>query len=602
MSEDDSVVETDQCCKVCGKDDDDANMVLCDLCDLGYHIYCHTPKLTMADIPEGDLPWYCAACTKMQSRLTEVVWARVNAKKDDWWPCFIYNPQELPEYLQDKAFKNIALNKFSIYYYSANNYGFVPNNSLNLKSWQEGVDENLMTAKLLTKNKKEQQQWKEAVELAATEFLLPGDQRVKWNHEDAMSEEDEKEAAGSDDDEDDESEEELEVVDDSKKRGRPASGKSARKSEKRAKDSAGSVVKKKGADSAKYPLLTGFLTSLKAVLSEEPINTTRAVALVQKVGRNPPARTDIQTDSVCKELISILKTSMKHENEKIKEAGVAWKEAWRAHWGTKSAGSSSSATTGTSTDTSSATRPSISQVANAMTSKSKGSTIGINLVKKSSSDNAFGMKERPRADAADLKSQPAVSRLNLSNPTTSIAPQVTQVKKPPATVSITKRFLTQKVAAPPAPAPKVTTTPGHASTSGGQGSSSNGGMPRSGSGSRLQSLSGGRPAEIIIPKEETPNEGKIDAAGIRHVMREGVVRMVWFVLRNTDAAIKIEQKACEIYGKDRSNEYVHKCRKIAYFLPKDMLLRIIEPKSDPLDLGTLFTMDFSQINQNNSRM
>nr|XP_017257915.1 PREDICTED: methyl-CpG-binding domain-containing protein 9-like isoform X2 [Daucus carota subsp. sativus] len=45
-------------CKVCGIDDDDANVLLCDKCNAEYHQYCLDPPL--AKIPEEN--WYCPSC------------------------------------------------------------------------------------------------------------------------------------------------------------------------------------------------------------------------------------------------------------------------------------------------------------------------------------------------------------------------------------------------------------------------------------------------------------------------------------------------------------------------------------------------------------
>merc|ERR1719233_1988637 len=45
-------------CKVCRRKTDSDNMLLCDSCDTGYHIYCLKPKLKA--IPSGD--WFCPEC------------------------------------------------------------------------------------------------------------------------------------------------------------------------------------------------------------------------------------------------------------------------------------------------------------------------------------------------------------------------------------------------------------------------------------------------------------------------------------------------------------------------------------------------------------
>ncbi|KAK3579708.1 hypothetical protein CHS0354_025743 [Potamilus streckersoni] len=45
-------------CQICRKDNNEAELLLCDGCDRGYHTYCFKPKLE--NIPEGD--WYCFEC------------------------------------------------------------------------------------------------------------------------------------------------------------------------------------------------------------------------------------------------------------------------------------------------------------------------------------------------------------------------------------------------------------------------------------------------------------------------------------------------------------------------------------------------------------
>ncbi|KAL0275653.1 UNVERIFIED_CONTAM: hypothetical protein PYX00_003449 [Menopon gallinae] len=45
-------------CKICRRGGDAVNMLLCDGCDRGFHVYCLKPKLTT--IPEGD--WFCRSC------------------------------------------------------------------------------------------------------------------------------------------------------------------------------------------------------------------------------------------------------------------------------------------------------------------------------------------------------------------------------------------------------------------------------------------------------------------------------------------------------------------------------------------------------------
>jgi hypothetical protein len=47
-------------CEVCNYGDHESSLLLCDGCDLGYHIYCLSPKLKAP--PAGD--WHCPACIK----------------------------------------------------------------------------------------------------------------------------------------------------------------------------------------------------------------------------------------------------------------------------------------------------------------------------------------------------------------------------------------------------------------------------------------------------------------------------------------------------------------------------------------------------------
>jgi len=49
-----------KCCSICGTSDNDDQLLFCDDCDRGYHVYCLTPPLTSP--PEGC--WSCKLCIK----------------------------------------------------------------------------------------------------------------------------------------------------------------------------------------------------------------------------------------------------------------------------------------------------------------------------------------------------------------------------------------------------------------------------------------------------------------------------------------------------------------------------------------------------------
>lgn len=53
------ILEDPTYCEICGSCDREDRMLLCDGCDLGYHLECLDPPLD--DIPEGS--WYCDGCT-----------------------------------------------------------------------------------------------------------------------------------------------------------------------------------------------------------------------------------------------------------------------------------------------------------------------------------------------------------------------------------------------------------------------------------------------------------------------------------------------------------------------------------------------------------
>ncbi|CAH1169684.1 unnamed protein product [Phaedon cochleariae] len=51
-------------CRICHRQKDSENMLLCDNCNLGHHLYCLKPKLTT--IPKGD--WFCDKCNKEKEK------------------------------------------------------------------------------------------------------------------------------------------------------------------------------------------------------------------------------------------------------------------------------------------------------------------------------------------------------------------------------------------------------------------------------------------------------------------------------------------------------------------------------------------------------
>ncbi|XP_014676074.1 PREDICTED: bromodomain adjacent to zinc finger domain protein 2B-like [Priapulus caudatus] len=50
-------------CQICRRGDNEAELLLCDSCDKGFHTYCFRPK--MVDIPDGD--WFCYECVSKRT-------------------------------------------------------------------------------------------------------------------------------------------------------------------------------------------------------------------------------------------------------------------------------------------------------------------------------------------------------------------------------------------------------------------------------------------------------------------------------------------------------------------------------------------------------
>eukprot|EP00854_Cymbomonas_tetramitiformis_P034313 gene34313-biopygen25199 len=66
-------------CEVCRKADGEAEMLLCDTCNKGYHLWCLTPILS--EVPEGE--WLCLRCsgTGMQAAHAEVLTQELKASR-----------------------------------------------------------------------------------------------------------------------------------------------------------------------------------------------------------------------------------------------------------------------------------------------------------------------------------------------------------------------------------------------------------------------------------------------------------------------------------------------------------------------------------------
>ncbi|VDO44616.1 unnamed protein product [Onchocerca flexuosa] len=67
-------------CQICRTSENESQLLLCDACDMGYHMYCFRPRI--AAIPDGE--WYCPLCVQRACRkvlcLLCAKWNRPNSQ------------------------------------------------------------------------------------------------------------------------------------------------------------------------------------------------------------------------------------------------------------------------------------------------------------------------------------------------------------------------------------------------------------------------------------------------------------------------------------------------------------------------------------------
>lgn len=101
-----STVPGSELCEVCGSGEDEANMLLCDSCPEGYHIYCLTPQLPA--IPEGD--WYCHKCEALGARTLVLEEADAIDCARRWYDTqSVFGTEHGLKMVPHAAFKNNAL-------------------------------------------------------------------------------------------------------------------------------------------------------------------------------------------------------------------------------------------------------------------------------------------------------------------------------------------------------------------------------------------------------------------------------------------------------------------------------------------------------------
>lgn len=75
----DATKHEDTACENCNRSDDDALMLLCDRCDKGYHMHCVEPRIS--SVPEGD--WHCPSCVNATAQINLVACQNCKSLEDD---------------------------------------------------------------------------------------------------------------------------------------------------------------------------------------------------------------------------------------------------------------------------------------------------------------------------------------------------------------------------------------------------------------------------------------------------------------------------------------------------------------------------------------
>ncbi|KAI2491559.1 PWWP domain [Fragilaria crotonensis] len=183
-------------CRVCKKDNDHSNMLLCEKCSAEYHFYC----IGLKTVPTED--WFCDICRPkldldvegdglelkvaampplFTSRFGEVVWAQ-GGPGYGWWPCYIYDPRMTVGGARDLAKKHLG-KKHLVYFFQCLEAPFAALPDSKLSEWYTGLTENYHLGKAARHSGKNRAaQFAEALKIANLELGKPIEHRMDWNH------------------------------------------------------------------------------------------------------------------------------------------------------------------------------------------------------------------------------------------------------------------------------------------------------------------------------------------------------------------------------------------------------------------------------------
>eukprot|EP00814_Leptocylindrus_danicus_P020689 CAMPEP_0116032004 /NCGR_PEP_ID=MMETSP0321-20121206/17906_1 /TAXON_ID=163516 /ORGANISM="Leptocylindrus danicus var. danicus, Strain B650" /LENGTH=330 /DNA_ID=CAMNT_0003507347 /DNA_START=218 /DNA_END=1207 /DNA_ORIENTATION=+ len=194
-------------CKKCGKDDDHAHLLICELCEMEFHTYC----VGLSEVPSDE--WFCAACEKANSqesrastatkeaaedkdglerlvgemsdqfsgRFGEICWAQGGAGFG-WWPTCIYDPRLTVGSARHLARKHLG-KRHLVYFFECHDAPFTVLRGDKICEWQEGLKNKYDEGKTAkSASMKRGEAFAAALEAAVVELSKPLDKRMDWNH------------------------------------------------------------------------------------------------------------------------------------------------------------------------------------------------------------------------------------------------------------------------------------------------------------------------------------------------------------------------------------------------------------------------------------
>jgi len=181
----DSVDSIESGCRICGFDDDHANLLLCEGCDKEVHTYCLNPPLEK--VPTGD--WFCDVCRsrmdkaeevlgdplkncppEMSERFGEICFAK-SAQSAHWWPALIFDPRSFLHNREVVELCRKNLGKRYLVFFFENQDAFAAIPKKWIITWDEGVAKEYdkgKSVKHASKSRKEQ--FERAMEIANEAF------------------------------------------------------------------------------------------------------------------------------------------------------------------------------------------------------------------------------------------------------------------------------------------------------------------------------------------------------------------------------------------------------------------------------------------------